>query len=252
MFSWQSIFNFTLSPLVVFPIFAVLTIKFAHDIIEIKAMEVEAPLPSTIFPLQDFHFDKSNAPVFHPKQETLIYATPLHCAAYLGKNFLVRCLLMLFNVDTYPKEGVTTPLYLVLINGHHSTAKLLLKHSASPHENYASPLHAAARSGFLDEIHDFIKRDGVDADFEDMDGATLTVFALYLPEGQAMQTISRLFEEGANPNRVFGPESRYTLAGLAEAMGKRRLAFWLESKAYESYTYTNKRQGQAHGSSWVF
>ncbi|KAM5353277.1 hypothetical protein ACJZ2D_016822 [Fusarium nematophilum] len=238
MFSWQSIFNFTLSPLVVLPALAALaalTIKVAHGIIEIKAMEVEAPLPSTIFPFRDFRFGKSDTPAFHPKQETFIHATPLHYAAYFGNNFLVGCLLMLFNVDTYPKEGIT-PLYLALINGHHSTAKLLLKHGASPHgKYYASPLHAAARSGFLDEIRDFITRDGVDADFEDIDGATPTVFALYLPEKEAMQTISCLFEEGANPNRVFGPKSRCTLAGLAEAMGKRRLAFWLKSKAYESY-----------------
>ncbi|RTE68443.1 hypothetical protein BHE90_017179 [Fusarium euwallaceae] len=199
-----------------------------------SALEAQVILPLTILPMEDFRFS-SNTLVFQPKQKTAIWATPLHLAAYFGMNDLIPSLLKYSEVDLCPKEGIFTPLYFALINGHLDTAELLLKNGASPHAEYGiGPLHAAARSGLVDVIDGFV-RVGVDVNSQSLDGVTPTVFALYLPEERAIETISHLFERGADVDPQFGPGSCWGLSDLAWAMKKPGLASWLKARANSIY-----------------
>lgn len=90
----------------------------------------------------------------------------------------------------------------------------------------------------LAEIWRFVRVYDIDPDFEDKDGATPAVYALYLPEEQALDTISLLFDLGAKTDAQFGENCCWTYADLSRAMGKEGLTSWLESKADESYAYT--------------
>ncbi|KAL6359117.1 hypothetical protein LRP88_09317 [Fusarium phalaenopsidis] len=237
---WQPILSLTLPQWVIVIVLmlalAILSIvRLASNILSnilylnIRALEAQVLLPVTIFPMQDFRFPPDTL-VFEPKRKTAVWVTPLHLTAYFGMNCLTRVLLRYSNVDSYPEEGIITPLYLALINRHLDTAQLLLKHGASPHAEYGiGPLHAAARSGLVDEIDGFVE-DGVDVNSHCLDGAVPTVFALYLPEEQAIKTLFRLFENGADPFARFGPKSSWGLIDLASAMEKPGLACWLKDE----------------------
>ena len=50
------------------------------------------------------------------------------------------------------------------------------------------------------------------------DGVTPTVFALYLPEEQAIGAMSHVFKKGADVNPQFGPNSSWGWSGLLWAI----------------------------------
>ncbi|KAK7402780.1 hypothetical protein QQX98_011460 [Neonectria punicea] len=197
--------------------------------------EQEFTLDSTIFPLDDFRSDANGAPIFSPKSGTRLSLTPIHLAAYCGRDDIVGLLIPCSPIDVYAKNGMMTPLCLALFGGHRGTATLLQAHGANPScHTSASCLHAAARWGFLAELCYFVQVCGISPDVEDADGATPVVSALYLPEHQAYATIKVLFDLGARADTRVGERSGWAYAGLAAAMGKERLASWLESRIHSS------------------
>ncbi|KAH7112343.1 ankyrin repeat-containing domain protein, partial [Dactylonectria macrodidyma] len=202
--------------------------KSITDLHNFKDTEDEVILSSSIFPLGDFQPDKSGAPDYIPQDSTLLSLTPLHIAAYYGKDNIIERLLVFSEVNADTKYDMATPLFLSLINGRLSTAKLLLGCGASPDgESCATGLHAAARQGLLAEICNFVQNYHVEPDIEDSYGATPVVYALYLPEEEALKTISLLFDLGARADAVVG-NYVWAYADLARVMGKEELAFWLE------------------------
>ncbi|KAM5357455.1 hypothetical protein ACJZ2D_016255 [Fusarium nematophilum] len=239
MFSWQSTLNLLLFAWIKFIIYFLEASIKALQLI--TSPEAQVFLPSNVFPLDDFYEDENGTLVFSPQEGTSLYITPLHYGAYYGKTDVVNILLKFYGVDTYPEEDMAIALYLSLINGHRDTARLLLERGASPNGlSDLNALHAAARSGSSAEIRDFIQHHNGNANCKDADGATPAIFALYLPEREAMTTISLLFKNGATATTLFGPNGSWSLASLAEAMGKQGLASWLESKAHESKTFANE------------
>ncbi|KAH6889956.1 ankyrin repeat-containing domain protein, partial [Thelonectria olida] len=197
-------------------------------------LEEHIILSSNLFPLQDFQPNKNDGPKYVPKDGSSFFITPLGLAAYSGKDDVVKLLSAFLDINIHPKHNKTTPLFLSLINRHLSTAQLLLERGASPYGvSGANGLHAAARQGFLVEILSFIRDYHVEPDVEDRDGATPVMYALYLPEEQALETISFLFSLGAKADAQIG-DYFWTYADLARAMGKETLAVWLESRARSS------------------
>ncbi|KAH6953923.1 hypothetical protein BKA56DRAFT_467013, partial [Ilyonectria sp. MPI-CAGE-AT-0026] len=73
----------------------------------------------------------------------------------------------------------------------------------------------------------FLQDFGVEVDIEDMDGATPVVYALQLPEKEALETSSLLFNLGAKKDATVG-DGCWTYADLARSMGKEGLSTWLE------------------------
>ncbi|KAH6869633.1 ankyrin repeat-containing domain protein [Thelonectria olida] len=206
----------------------------SNDIQSVKETEECVLLYSSIFPLKDFQPDESDGPAYVPQDGTYLFTTPLHLAAYSGKDDVVKLLSAFVDINIHRKHDKATPLFLSLINRHLSTAKLLLERGASLHGAFcANGLHAAARQGFLDEILSFIQDYHVEPDVEDEDGATPVMYALYLPEEHALETISLLFSLGAKADVQIG-DYFWTYADLARAMGKEGLASWLESRASSS------------------
>ncbi|KND86177.1 Ankyrin repeat and SOCS box protein 3 [Tolypocladium ophioglossoides CBS 100239] len=196
-------------------------------------------LPSNIFPLKDFQSDDSGAPVHVPQDCTHLFVTPLHLAAYHGKDEVVQLLSAFWESNLHLAIGSTTPLFLSLLNGHRSTSELLSERGATLRgKSWANSLHAAARQGMLAEIQESVRVYDMDPDCEDKDSATPVVYALYLPEEQALETISLLFALGAKKDAQLGDNYCWTYADLARAMGKEGLASWLESRADDSFAYT--------------
>lgn len=63
--------------------------KFTNNLQDFQATQELITLPSNIFPLKDFQSDKSGAPVYVPQDCTHLFVTPLHLAAYYGKDEVV-------------------------------------------------------------------------------------------------------------------------------------------------------------------
>lgn len=205
------------------------------DIRTVKDTKRPVLIHSGVVPLHDFQDDNGNdVPVYIPQQATRFDLAPLHFAAYCGKYDVVKLLSTFSDVKIHPENETATPIFLSLLNGHLSTANLLLELGASPNGvSCANGLHAAARRGLLVEILRFIRHYHMEPDVEDAFGATPAVYALYLPETKAIETISLLFSLGADP-KVYIGDYLWTYAVLARAMGKEALASWLEIEAWEA------------------
>ncbi|KAH7000886.1 Ankyrin repeat and SOCS box protein 3 [Ilyonectria robusta] len=213
--------------------------EFTNDLQNFQATEELVTLPANIFPLRDFQSKEGGDPVYAPKDCTHLFVTPLHLAAYHGKDEVVQLLSAFWEANLHLTIGSTTPLFLSLLNGHYSTSRLLPERGATLRgKSWANSLHAAARQGMLAEIQEFVRVYDMDPDCEDEDGATPVVYALYLPEEQALETISLLFALGAKKDAQLGDNYCWTYADLARAMNKGGLASWLESRADDSYAYT--------------
>ncbi|KAF4468229.1 Ankyrin repeat and SOCS box 3 [Fusarium albosuccineum] len=204
----------------------------------------QVTLPYNIFPLEDFEADPNRAPFYNPRDGTCLFFSPMHRAAYDGKESELRVLAALHeDVDQLPVGGATTALFLSLIGGHRNIAKWLLDHGADPAAGACvGALHAAASQGYTDLIDRFIHKDGVDPDFQDKDGATPVVYSIRFldNDSNAMRTISRLFDLGAKPNIMFGNFSSWTYGDLARSMGREGLADWLNRRADPTLNYTSE------------
>ncbi|KAH7131173.1 ankyrin repeat-containing domain protein, partial [Dactylonectria macrodidyma] len=197
------------------------------DLRRFNAKEEVVTLSTSVFPLKDFQPNKVGDLDFLPQNGTRALVTPLHLAAYYGKDDVVKLLSPFF--DEHSENTMATPLFLALANSHRNTALLLLKYCViSYDDSCANGLHAAARQGDLDMIEHFVQSRDFAPDTEDMDGATPAVYALYLPEKQAIATISLLFDLGAKADARFGDSHHWTYADLARAMGNEGLASWLK------------------------
>lgn len=84
--------------------------KFTNDLQDFQATEELVTLPSNIFPLKDFQSDESGAPVYVPQDYTHLFVTPLHLAAYSGKDEVVQLLSAFWETSLHLNIGPTTPL----------------------------------------------------------------------------------------------------------------------------------------------
>ncbi|KAH6975812.1 ankyrin repeat-containing domain protein [Ilyonectria destructans] len=208
--------------------------KFIDDLQHVNTTEEEVTFPFSVFPLDDFQSTGSSSPLYLPRADTRLSVTPLHLAAAYGREEAVTLLLDFSDVDKQPENGGATALFLALYCGHLGVAKLLLERGAHPNGPCSfNGLHAAARRGFREQITKFVQDFEVEVDIEDMDGATPVVYALQLPENEALETILLLFNLGAKKNTIVG-DGCWTYADLARSMGKEDLATWLESVADDS------------------
>lgn len=195
----------------------------------------EVTLPLGIFPFQDFCYDDQLNLYFTPRYSTNVSLSFVSFAAYHCNSEFVSGLLALSSKvhDT----SALTPLSSSLLANNFNTARLLLSQGADPRgESCTNGLHAAARAGLRDMVLDFIVRYKIPTDCADAQGATPAIYALYLPEKEAICIISALFCYGASPKRTFGHGVTY--ARFAKAMRKSTLAHWLQQMERDSIGYT--------------
>lgn len=210
--------------------------EFISDLRKSEAIDDQFILPA-VFPLNDFQTNKNGVPIFAPLMGASLNITPIHLAALEGKKDVINLLLGLYDVNHHSENCMVTPLFMALINDHSDVAKFLMERGATtPSGPCADGIHAAARRGFLHEIVQLVQDFGVNPNSRDAGGATPVMYALYLAEQQAIETISLLFELGAKTDTVI--EELWTYDELAWAMEKEVLASWIKSRTSNIYTYT--------------
>ncbi|CAM1503395.1 Fc.00g081710.m01.CDS01 [Cosmosporella sp. VM-42] len=167
--------------------------------ISLMELEIEVDFDIDMFPLGHVEIDESGRLNYLPTSQTRLCVTLLGLAAACGLDRTVSFLLDHgFDVNSQPNEGGSTALFLALYCGHGQTAELLLRMGAEPDASCGySALHAAARCGFNDIITKLIGEYKVDPNVEDLDGAVPILYALLLPQDQAIATISHLLKLGA-------------------------------------------------------
>ncbi|GKU23043.1 unnamed protein product [Fusarium langsethiae] len=200
------------------------------------AMEQKEEVALTnIFPFLDFQFHRQSVS-FTPQKYTTLSLDLVSFVAYHGMTDIVAGLLPHYDTGSV-RDILTIPLCLSLLNNKSETARFLLSKGADPRgEACTNGLHAAAKAGLQNMVSDFIVQWKIPADCVDAYGATPTIYALYLPENHAIKIITVLLYHGASPKRTFGSNCT-TYACLANAMGKKTLAHWLQQTETDSFNY---------------
>ncbi|KAJ0145459.1 hypothetical protein HZ326_11808 [Fusarium oxysporum f. sp. albedinis] len=188
-----------------------------------------------LFPLKDFQVDQQLNLIYTPVTHTITLDF-FTFAAFQGRTDILEAFLALPG----PSKtcDLSNPLCLSLLNGHIDTAKFLLSKGADPRGiSCTNGLHAAARAGCPELVLDFLVNWKIPADCTDADGATPAIYALYLPEQDAIGIIDILIRHGASPKMTFADKTK-TYAYYASAMKKYNLASWLHQMERESFDYT--------------
>ncbi|RSL48162.1 hypothetical protein CEP54_013059 [Fusarium duplospermum] len=188
-----------------------------------RAITIRIP----VLPLQNFSkglvFDRDRA-----ESGKAIFVRPLQLAAVYGRIDLLAILLKFSDVDELPEYSGLTALFLSLWFRHLEMVDVLFRQGAHPSScSGVNALHAAAGRGLIRETTRIIDEYHVEPDVEDTEGATPTIYALALPLEQAIEIIDLLRDKGARSDLAFGTEG-WTYVELARAMGRERLALYLE------------------------
>jgi hypothetical protein len=221
------------------PRLAVVVISgYFRDIQLVMDKMQEVTLPLGIFPFQDFCYDDQLNLYFTPRYSTNVSLSFVSYAAYHCNPDFVSGLLALSVTSKVRDTSALTPLSSSLLANNFNTARFLLSQGADPRgESCTNGLHAAARAGLRDMVSEFIVRYKIPPDCADAQGATPAIYALYLPDKEAICIVSVLFCHGASPKRTFGRHD-VTYARLAKVMGKSTLAHWLQQTETDSIGYT--------------
>ena len=148
---------------------------------------------------------------------------------------MLEALLTLSSQKETCNSVASSPLCLSLLRGYPDTARFLLSQNADPHGKfYMTPLHAAARMGYQDMVIDFVTKFKISADCTDIQGATPAIYALYLPEREAIGMINILFRHGASPTTTF-TENAMTYECYAAAMDKPNVVSWLKKQRMNAF-----------------
>ncbi|EXK27005.1 hypothetical protein FOMG_16443 [Fusarium oxysporum f. sp. melonis 26406] len=178
-----------------------------------------------LFPLKDFQVDQQLNLIYTPVTHTITLGF-FTFAAFQGRTDILEAFLALPG----PSKtcDLSNPLCLSLLNGHIDTAKFLLSKGADPRGiSCTNGLHAAARAGCPELVLDFLVQWNIPADCTDADGATPIIYALSLPEQEAIAIIDILIRHRASPKMTFADGSK-TYAYYASAMKKYGLSSWLQ------------------------
>ncbi|KAF5966014.1 ankyrin repeat SOCS box 3 [Fusarium coicis] len=193
---------------------------------------------SSLYPLKDFQVDQQHNLTYTPLPHTITLDF-FTFAAFQGGTDILEALLAL--PDPSKTWNLSSALCLSLLNGHIDTAKFLLSKGADPRGisclNGLNGLHAAARAGCPELVFDFLVKWKIPADCTDADGATPAIYALYLPEKEAIGIIDILIRRGSSPKMTFTNKTK-TYAYYASALEKYNLASWLRQMERESFDYT--------------
>ncbi|SCO87687.1 uncharacterized protein FRV6_11814 [Fusarium oxysporum] len=197
-----------------------------RDIQTAKEIKQELSI-SNPFPLLDFQVDQQQNLVFTPVTHTIILDF-FAFAASQGRTDILKALLALPGPVKTCDPAIMSPLCLSLLNRRIDTAKFLLSKGADPRGlSCTNGLHAAARAGCPEMVLDFLVNWNIPADCTDAYGATPVMYALYLPEQEAIGIIDILIRHGAYRKMTFGDNTK-TYAYYASAMKKYGLSSWLQ------------------------
>ncbi|RBA10336.1 hypothetical protein FPRO05_04925 [Fusarium proliferatum] len=200
--------------------------RHLRDIQDAREIKEELRI-SNPFPLLDFQVDQQKNLVFTPITHTITLDF-FAFAAYHGGTDILKALLALAGPSKTCNPAIMSPLCLSLLNGHIDTAKFLLSKNADPRGlSCTNGLHAAARAGCPEMVLHFLVDWKIPADCTDAYGATPVMYALYLPEREAIEIIDILIRHGAHRKMTFGDNTK-TYAYYASAMKKYGLSSWLQ------------------------
>ncbi|EXL39884.1 hypothetical protein FOCG_17551 [Fusarium oxysporum f. sp. radicis-lycopersici 26381] len=184
--------------------------RHLHDIQDATEIKEELRI-SNPFPLLDFHVDQQKNLVFTPITHTITLDF-FAFAAYHGGTDILKALLALAG----PSKTCNPPI------------EFLLSKDADPRGlSCTNGLHAAARAGCPEMVLHFLVDWKIPADCTDAYGATPVMYALYLPEQEAIEIIDILIRHGAYRKMTFGDYTK-TYAYYAAAMKKYGLSSWLQ------------------------
>ncbi|KAF4436973.1 Ankyrin repeat and SOCS box 3 [Fusarium acutatum] len=179
---------------------------------------------SYLFPLKDFQVDQQHNLIHTPVAHTVTLDF-FAFAAFQGRTDILEAFLALPSPSK--TFDLSSALCLSLLNGCIDTAKFLLSEGADPSGiSCTNGLHAAARAGCPELVLDFLVKWKIPADCTDADGATPAIYALYLPEKEAIEIIDILIRHGASPMMTFANNTK-TYAYYALALKKYGLSSWL-------------------------
>ncbi|PNP85316.1 hypothetical protein FNYG_01345 [Fusarium nygamai] len=189
----------------------------------------------TVFPLDAFSLNDRNDLAYLPPGETQRQVSLLSLAAYKGLDEVIHALAGILNHSDHRQDHLDDALFWAHFANHEETADLLLDFGANPgQESRSNGLHGAVRRQHMSQVRLYIQEFGVPVDVEDGHGATPVMYAMQLEHPHDVETISSLFDLGADPRHEFGDEG-WSYAQYASAIWEKEyLVKWLEVKRREA------------------
>ncbi|KAF5966011.1 hypothetical protein FCOIX_12686 [Fusarium coicis] len=194
----------------------------------------------TVFPLDNFSLNNRNDLAYLPPGATQRQVSLLSLAAYEGQDDIIHVLAGILKHSDHRQDDLDDALFWAHFANHEETADLLLDFGANPgQESRSNGLHGAVRRQHMSQVRLYIQEFGAPVDVEDGHGATPVMYAMQLEYPHDVETISSLFDLGADPRHEFGDEG-WSYAQYASAIwGKEYLAKWLEVKRHEAEAEAN-------------